>query len=552
MDAYPGAPEATDWSKREHVFRGADPSRLPGRKLVAETCTVDLLAPMLADTCPIPEHVDLMIKAGWWGWSSGGVESSAGVVPPDQRTVSRYATELRKAAPDALQELVRDLALKHFHEQAGGGLERTLNAPGVKKLVCQRGPWVHREMLNRILAGLAESGWLLSTVRGFRFNPDRIGSPLPTPHPDVMLCEAFQDVYPALTAYTDLQFGSVAGLGWLIATPERLRALGQKLTDSLARVLEPLQQDSLELPPERRTLLRVYHMMGPMDEVPLDRSLEPTEEAWAAQQRAVNEEARLLGPFVSAAAFPGWGDPDEAWRGLKGAVALRLQSAFQGRPGGLYRGAHRYHGIGYGTLASYFDGPVLVGRNSGRIRAVREGESFRLESDSLRLLSQVYPDSRSERSLWAKLSDGTDSFTFQDYRPLLLKLAREGYLLMTRSGNTRCYRATRPYQSKPVLRTWNRWQKLWRWLPAFRQVARAVRSGDSGANIGVGRWTVDREDLPRIEEQIQREVNLAVAKELERFAHLDEVDHFDMGGKKSHIIIFTRREPWLLAHMEDP
>ena len=123
---------------------------------------------------------------------------------------------------------------------------------------------------------------------------------------------------------------------------------------------------------------------------------------------------------------------------------------------------------------------------------------------------------------------------------------------MSRTGRTRHYRATRPYQAKPVRRMWDRWQKLWWWLPTLRQVADSVRLAVPGAALGRGRWVVDRGDLPLIEEQIQQKVDVTIGKELERYADLEEVDHWKLGGRKSYIIIFTRQEPWLLAHLEDP
>src|SRR5690349_11470465 len=106
MGAYLESLEASEWTEKARAIQGADPSRLPGRKLVAEACLVDLLAPMIAETSAIPEHVDLMARAGWCGWCSGLAESNAYVVPPDERSVSRYATELRNLSSTWLNELL--------------------------------------------------------------------------------------------------------------------------------------------------------------------------------------------------------------------------------------------------------------------------------------------------------------------------------------------------------------------------------------------------------------------------------------------------------------
>jgi len=552
MGAYLESLESTIWSDRAQEIQGADPGQLPGRKLVAEACLVDLLAPMFADTSSIPEHLDLMARAGWCGWLAGRPEGSSAVSPPDERTVSRYATELRTLTANVLPELLRDLMLRLFRERALVRVERPLNATCVKRLLSDRVPWIHRELVNGLMAELAEEGWFLSTSRGYRLAPEARERAVPLLSPEGSLAGIFQDVYPALTAYVDLQPGAIAGLGVLIATPDRLELLGQTLDEALEGAVSRFLARGVVAPPERRTVLHLNRMLGPSDE-PL-RSARPGGRGkglFPVDREDGNAELRALGPLVAVSALPGWGDPDEAWRGLKGAVASHLQRLCKDLPGGLFRAAHRAHGIGSGTLNSYFDGPVLVSRNNGKIRAVREGEASRLERETLYLLSQVFPEPRSERWIWEQLAEQTEVFSFQEYRYLLLKLARDGFVLMSRSGAARYYRAPMSYQAKPALRMWDRWQKLWRWLPTLRSVARAVRHGCPGATVGRGRWMVDREDLPEIEAQIQSVVDETLRNEAKRCAHLEEVDHFAMGGKRSNLIIFTRQEPWLLAQMED-
>lgn len=549
MEAFLERSGGTDWMARVQELPGADPSRLPGRKLVAEACLVDLLAPLLAETSPIPEHLDHVGRAGWCGWSAGPVDEGAWVTPPDARTVTRYASELRVVTEQVLEPLVKDLILRLFKERVGKGMNRPLNATSVKRLVFSRVPWIHREQVNRWMMELADQGWFQSAARGFRMSDEARRNPSSVLSQEVILAELFQDLYPGLTGYVDLQPGAMAGMGRLITTPERMVALSSALDEGIAMAVSPFAADVGAIPPERRVVYRLYRLLAPADEA---LSIDASDESPVGDTRKdANAEAALMAPFVAAGALPGWGDPDEAWRGLKGALAMHLESLCGELPGGLYRAAHRRHGIGSGTLASYFDGPMLISRHNGRIRAVREGGLARLEGETLSVLSQVHPEIRSERWLWEQLSERAQILMFQEFRGVLAKLAREGFLIMSRRGTTRFYRSPRPFQAKLTLGMWERWQKLWNWLPALRETARGVRHGCPGASIARGQWIVDRQDLSEIEAQIQRNVNGLMREESERGADLEEVDHLAMGGIKNVVMIFPRMEPWLLAHLED-